>query len=182
MISTSQYKLLFHCSATEVRPALGLLAQPNTSSLTRPKVNVKNYQVSPSWKDINRNRLWCICSGPDGFALAEFVSRIPVQSGHTAICYSLQIHTEEHGSGGQAGAEPSASPESGGCSAEGQPTWVNSLVGRIFWDFLREKYWTDQVAHKIQKKLSKIKVRLNEETRLCVFTLTFTFMPSLTAS
>lgn len=35
---------------------------------------------------------------------------------------------------------------------------MNSLVGRIFWDFLREKYWTDQVAHKIQKKLSKIKV------------------------
>uniref|UniRef100_A0A671YAD7 SMP-LTD domain-containing protein n=1 Tax=Sparus aurata TaxID=8175 RepID=A0A671YAD7_SPAAU len=54
--------------------------------------------------------------------------------------------------------KPSASPESGGCSAEGQPTWVNSLVGRIFWDFLREKYWTDQVAHKIQKKLSKIKL------------------------
>uniref|UniRef100_A0A665WEV5 SMP-LTD domain-containing protein n=1 Tax=Echeneis naucrates TaxID=173247 RepID=A0A665WEV5_ECHNA len=43
-------------------------------------------------------------------------------------------------------------------SAEGQSTWVNSLVGRIFWDFLREKYWTNQVAHKIQKKLSKIKL------------------------
>uniref|UniRef100_A0A672YNR4 SMP-LTD domain-containing protein n=1 Tax=Sphaeramia orbicularis TaxID=375764 RepID=A0A672YNR4_9TELE len=41
---------------------------------------------------------------------------------------------------------------------ETQPAWVNSLVGRIFWDFLREKYWTDQVAHKIQKKLSKIKL------------------------
>jgi len=37
---------------------------------------------------------------------------------------------------------------------------VNSLVGRIFWDFLREKYWSDQVAHKIQKKLGKIKVRV----------------------
>lgn len=36
--------------------------------------------------------------------------------------------------------------------------WVNSLVGRIFWDFLQEKYWSDQVAQKIQKKLSKIKV------------------------
>uniref|UniRef100_A0A096ME42 Testis-expressed sequence 2 protein-like n=1 Tax=Poecilia formosa TaxID=48698 RepID=A0A096ME42_POEFO len=39
-----------------------------------------------------------------------------------------------------------------------QPAWINSLVGRIFWDFLREKYWADQVAHKIQKKLSKIKL------------------------
>lgn len=43
-------------------------------------------------------------------------------------------------------------------SAEEQLHWVNSLVGRIFWDFLREKYWTEQVAHKIQKKLSKIKL------------------------
>lgn len=74
-----------------------------------------------------------------------------------------QIHNEEHGSGGQAGAEPGAGPGAGGGSAEGQPTWVNSLVGRIFWDFLREKYWTDQVAHKIQKKLSKIKVRVDED-------------------
>uniref|UniRef100_A0A3B5A1D4 SMP-LTD domain-containing protein n=1 Tax=Stegastes partitus TaxID=144197 RepID=A0A3B5A1D4_9TELE len=56
------------------------------------------------------------------------------------------------------GAEPSAGTGPGGCSAEGQSAWVNSLVGRIFWDFLREKYWTDQVAHKIQKKLSKIKL------------------------
>ncbi|XP_050929665.1 LOW QUALITY PROTEIN: testis-expressed protein 2-like [Lates calcarifer] len=69
-----------------------------------------------------------------------------------------KIHNEERGSGGQAGAEFNAGPGAGGCSAEGQPTWVNSLVGRIFWDFLREKYWSDQVAHKIQKKLSKIKL------------------------
>ncbi|XP_065820635.1 testis-expressed protein 2-like isoform X2 [Labrus bergylta] len=69
-----------------------------------------------------------------------------------------KIHNEEPGCGGQAGDEPSGGSGTGGHSAEGQPTWVNSLVGRIFWDFLREKYWTDQVAHKIQKKLSKIKL------------------------
>ncbi|XP_078125778.1 testis-expressed protein 2-like [Sander vitreus] len=69
-----------------------------------------------------------------------------------------KINNEEHRSGGQAGAEPSAGSVADGRSAEGQPTWVNSLVGRIFWDFLQEKYWTDQVAHKIQKKLSKIKL------------------------
>ncbi|XP_031168234.1 testis-expressed protein 2-like [Sander lucioperca] len=69
-----------------------------------------------------------------------------------------KISNEEHRSGGQAGAEPSAGSVADGCSAEGQHTWVNSLVGRIFWDFLQEKYWTDQVAHKIQKKLSKIKL------------------------
>ncbi|XP_067332421.1 testis-expressed protein 2-like isoform X2 [Channa argus] len=67
-------------------------------------------------------------------------------------------YNEEHRSGGQAGPEPSAFSGSSGCSVDVQPTWVNALVGRIFWDFLREKYWTDQVAHKIQKKLSKIKL------------------------
>ncbi|XP_068192993.1 testis-expressed protein 2-like [Antennarius striatus] len=69
-----------------------------------------------------------------------------------------KTHYEEHLPGGQTGAEPSEGPGAGWCSTEAQPSWVNSLVGRIFWDFLREKYWTDQVAHKIQKKLSKIKL------------------------
>ncbi|KAM6951064.1 testis-expressed protein 2 [Aplochiton taeniatus] len=41
---------------------------------------------------------------------------------------------------------------------ESQTAWVNALIGRIFWDFLREKYWTDAVSHKIQKKLSKIRL------------------------
>ncbi|NXN55838.1 TEX2 protein, partial [Rynchops niger] len=36
--------------------------------------------------------------------------------------------------------------------------WMNALVGRIFWDFLREPYWAEQVSNKIQKKLSKIKL------------------------
>ncbi|XP_061912086.1 testis-expressed protein 2 isoform X2 [Entelurus aequoreus] len=36
--------------------------------------------------------------------------------------------------------------------------WVNALIGRIFWDFLREKYWADMVSCKIQKKLSKIRL------------------------
>ncbi|TMS21871.1 Testis-expressed protein 2 [Larimichthys crocea] len=40
-----------------------------------------------------------------------------------------------------------------------QTAWANALIGRIFWDFLREKYWADAVSHKIQKKLSKIRVR-----------------------
>lgn len=41
---------------------------------------------------------------------------------------------------------------------ETQPAWINALIGRVFWDFLREKYWADQVAHKIQRKLSKIRL------------------------
>ncbi|XP_062914944.1 testis-expressed protein 2 isoform X1 [Mobula hypostoma] len=39
-----------------------------------------------------------------------------------------------------------------------QVSWINALIGRIFWDFLREKYWADLVAYKIQKKLSKIRL------------------------
>uniref|UniRef100_A0A8C5Q930 SMP-LTD domain-containing protein n=1 Tax=Leptobrachium leishanense TaxID=445787 RepID=A0A8C5Q930_9ANUR len=37
-------------------------------------------------------------------------------------------------------------------------SWINALIGRVFWDFLREKYWEDMVVNKIQKKLSKIKL------------------------
>ncbi|XP_068100269.1 testis-expressed protein 2-like [Hyperolius riggenbachi] len=36
--------------------------------------------------------------------------------------------------------------------------WINAFIGRIFWDFLREKYWEEIVANKIQKKLTKIKL------------------------
>lgn len=36
--------------------------------------------------------------------------------------------------------------------------WVNSFLGRIFWDFLGEKYWANVVSKKIQMKLSKIRV------------------------
>ncbi|XP_078096214.1 testis-expressed protein 2 [Mustelus asterias] len=43
-------------------------------------------------------------------------------------------------------------------SAETQVSWINAVIGRIFWDLLREKYWADQVACKVQKKLSKIRL------------------------
>ncbi|XP_022108392.1 testis-expressed protein 2-like isoform X2 [Acanthaster planci] len=36
--------------------------------------------------------------------------------------------------------------------------WINALVGRFFWDFLREESWADLVKKKLQKKLSKLKV------------------------
>ncbi|XP_068161721.1 testis-expressed protein 2 [Antennarius striatus] len=39
-----------------------------------------------------------------------------------------------------------------------QTALANALIGRIFWDFLREKYWTNMVSNKIQKKLSKIRL------------------------
>ncbi|KAK0147260.1 Testis-expressed protein 2 [Merluccius polli] len=36
--------------------------------------------------------------------------------------------------------------------------WVNALLGRVFWDFLGEKYWANVVSKKIQMKLSKIRL------------------------
>ncbi|NXF35517.1 TEX2 protein, partial [Nyctibius bracteatus] len=48
--------------------------------------------------------------------------------------------------------------EAGAGRSEACLAWMNALVGRIFWDFLRERYWAEQVSSKIQKKLSKIKL------------------------
>lgn len=49
-------------------------------------------------------------------------------------------------------------PEAPPTEEEEQEAWVNALLGRLFWDFLGEKYWSDLVSKKIQMKLSKIKV------------------------
>ncbi|KFR08079.1 Testis-expressed sequence 2 protein, partial [Opisthocomus hoazin] len=48
--------------------------------------------------------------------------------------------------------------EDGAGRSEACVAWMNALVGRVFWDFLREPYWAEQVSSKIQKKLSKIKL------------------------
>ncbi|NXQ83188.1 TEX2 protein, partial [Nyctibius grandis] len=48
--------------------------------------------------------------------------------------------------------------EAGAGRSEACLAWMNALVGRIFWDFLQERYWAEQVSSKIQKKLSKIKL------------------------
>ncbi|KAM8947492.1 testis-expressed protein 2 [Pelodytes ibericus] len=60
-----------------------------------------------------------------------------------------------------ANSSPTASKKiPGACLTDGneQQVWVNALLGRIFWDFLGEKYWSDLVSKKIQMKLSKIKL------------------------
>ncbi|XP_051014864.1 testis-expressed protein 2 isoform X2 [Acomys russatus] len=49
-------------------------------------------------------------------------------------------------------------PEAPPSEEQEQEAWVNALLGRIFWDFLGEKYWSDVVSKKIQMKLSKIKL------------------------
>nr|CAH8869916.1 unnamed protein product [Trichobilharzia regenti] len=34
--------------------------------------------------------------------------------------------------------------------------WLNALIGRLLWDFLREAYWLERIRNKIQAKLKKI--------------------------
>lgn len=41
-----------------------------------------------------------------------------------------------------------------------QLLWLNAIISRCFLDFLREKYWTNKIRDKIQKKLEKIHVRV----------------------
>ncbi|CAL8305741.1 unnamed protein product [Merluccius merluccius] len=82
----------------------------------------------------------------------------PCPSDHGSPTTSKRFSAEECVCEGGAEGEAGAESGPGGSFAEVHPAWVNSLVGRIFWDFLREKYWSDKVAHKIQKKLSKIRL------------------------
>ncbi|XP_058013389.1 testis-expressed protein 2-like isoform X2 [Ahaetulla prasina] len=49
-------------------------------------------------------------------------------------------------------------PGDGNMTPNPPTVWVNAMLGRVFWDFLREKYWADQVSDKIQKKLGRIKL------------------------
>ncbi|XP_033896828.3 testis-expressed protein 2-like isoform X2 [Acipenser ruthenus] len=56
-------------------------------------------------------------------------------------------------------SSPSAASKLPSNPLEEEPeAWVNALLGRIFWDFLGEKYWSDIVSKKIQMKLSKIRL------------------------
>lgn len=43
-------------------------------------------------------------------------------------------------------------------SCEPNLVWINSLIGRILWDVLREPYWLDHIKNRIQAKLKKIHV------------------------
>ena len=36
--------------------------------------------------------------------------------------------------------------------------WLNAVIGRCLWDFLREEHWASRMREKIQRKLSKIHV------------------------
>ncbi len=60
-----------------------------------------------------------------------------------------RAETPPGGYGGGGGARERCEPH---C------VWVNTLITRCFWDFLREGYWNEHMKQKIQRKLSKIHV------------------------
>lgn len=41
-------------------------------------------------------------------------------------------------------------------SCDSQVPWLNALIGRLFWDFLRHELWLKRVQEKIQGKLKKL--------------------------
>ncbi|KAH9504015.1 Tabersonine 6,7-epoxidase isoform 2 [Bulinus truncatus] len=54
--------------------------------------------------------------------------------------------------------DPKAASPSVETSCECQLYWLNALIGRCFFDFLRDKTWMEKVKEKLQRKLSKIHV------------------------
>ncbi|XP_005101302.1 testis-expressed protein 2 [Aplysia californica] len=48
--------------------------------------------------------------------------------------------------------------QNGSIVCDSQLFWVNALIGRCFFDFLRDKWWIGKVTEKLQRKLNKIHV------------------------
>ncbi|XP_076458729.1 testis-expressed protein 2-like [Babylonia areolata] len=49
-------------------------------------------------------------------------------------------------------------PFTGSIICDSQLYWLNALIGRCFYDFLRDGWWAEKVKDKLQRKLSKIHV------------------------
>ena len=67
---------------------------------------------------------------------------------------------------------PSGGPPQSDSQSPASMTWLNALIGRLFLDFLREKYWAEKMQNKIQNKLCKMHVsdgfRLNGSREGCL--------------
>lgn len=67
---------------------------------------------------------------------------------------------------------PSTGPPQCDSQSPASMTWLNALIGRLFLDFLREKYWAEKMQNKIQNKLCKMHVsdsfRLNGSREDCL--------------
>ena len=49
-------------------------------------------------------------------------------------------------------------PFTGSIICDSQLYWLNALIGRCFYDFLRDAWWAERVKDKLDRKLSKIHV------------------------
>ena len=43
-------------------------------------------------------------------------------------------------------------------SSQAQLTWVNALLGRLFWDVWKSEYWNTKAKKRIQNKISRMKL------------------------
>ncbi|XP_073463170.1 testis-expressed protein 2 isoform X1 [Aquarana catesbeiana] len=78
---------------------------------------------------------------------------------YMAQCIPQEETSPEESPVPSANSSPTAAKKTDTVMVDEEPqAWVNALLGRIFWDFLGEKYWSDLVSKKIQMKLSKIKL------------------------
>uniref|UniRef100_A0AAV2LS05 SMP-LTD domain-containing protein n=1 Tax=Knipowitschia caucasica TaxID=637954 RepID=A0AAV2LS05_KNICA len=76
----------------------------------------------------------------------------------TSTCSSLQSPMSSPGADKKLPGSCPSPPEHAAGAEDNTLSWLNAALGRIFWDFLREPYWTDIVSKKIQMKLSKIRL------------------------
>ena len=108
----------------------------STSSTSTPSVDAESVPGEVDLKD---------------FVL--YMSRlIPKGAGNESVP-SSPAHTSKDNRNGE-----SKSTISKGIICDPMLTPLNALLGRCFWDFLRDSYWVDVVREKLQKKLSKIHV------------------------
>ena len=84
--------------------------------------------------------------------LAEYIKYMT-----TILSTSVQNPTDDSSSGTSSPSDPVGSDETV-VTPEPSLVWLNALIGRCFFDFLREKYWAEKMRDKIQKKLCKMHV------------------------
>ncbi|XP_070580594.1 testis-expressed protein 2-like isoform X2 [Ptychodera flava] len=98
------------------------------------------------FEDIERTNLKA------GIDFYKYMSKL-IPKGKDEISQGVNIK-----SSGVTYASPARRSKSEPTGNESPASWVNAVISRSFWDFLREQQWAGVVANKIQRKLSKIKV------------------------
>ncbi|XP_033109929.1 testis-expressed protein 2-like isoform X2 [Anneissia japonica] len=88
----------------------------------------------------------------------KYISKIlPKEKENAPQSVNVKSSGVTYGSSTRSNSASSKLSPDGGLT-ESPVSWVNALLGRFFWDFLREEYSKDWVKNKLQKKLSKIRV------------------------